>query len=91
MVSGRRGGLVFLRDGKLTYAEVEELRGLISLLEIVTWEYVDFAYDSSLRPAAETILGPWDKVLIETINSRKRPTNAPVPATTSRSTRRWWS
>jgi len=91
MVSAGRGGLVFLRDGKLTYAEVEELRGLIALLEIVTWEYVEFAYDSSLRPAAETILGPWDKVLIEAVNSRKRTVKAPIPATTGRSARRWWS
>ena len=89
MVSAGRSGLVFLRDGKLTYAEAEGLRGPAALLEIIAWEYVEFAYDSSLRPVAETISGPWDKVLIEAV-SRKQPVNAPLPAI-GRSARQWWS
>jgi hypothetical protein len=91
MVAAGRSGLVFLRDGKLTYAEVEALRGPTALFEIIAWPYVEFAYDSSLRPVAETISGSWDKVLIEAVNSRKKPVDAPVPAAAGRPARRWWS
>ncbi|MEP6686590.1 MAG: DUF4388 domain-containing protein [Verrucomicrobiota bacterium] len=80
MVSAGRAGLVFLRNGRLTYAEAEGLRGPAALLEIIAWEYVEFAYDSSLRPVAETISGSWDKVLIEAVKGRKRQVSAPVPA-----------
>ncbi len=81
MVFSGRSGLVFLRKGKLTHAETDGLRGHAALLEIITWEYVEFAYDSSLRPAAETISGRWDEVLIEAVGNRKRRAGAEIPAT----------
>ena len=80
MVSAGRSGLVFLRNGKLTYAEAEGLCGPEALLKIITWEYVEFAYDSSLRPPAETISGSWDKVLVEAVKGRKGQVNTPIPA-----------
>jgi CheY-like chemotaxis protein len=94
LVSAGRSGLVFLRNGKITYAEAEGLRGPAALLEIIAWEDVEFAHDSSVRPAAETISEPWDKVLIEAVKGRKRQVGAPasgppIPAS-KRPTRRWW-
>ncbi len=71
MVSSGRSGLVFLRKGKLTYAEADGLKGHAALLEIIAWNYVEFPYDSSLRPAAETISGRWDEVLIDAVRHRK--------------------
>ena len=79
MISAGRSGLVFLRNGKLTYAEAEGLCGPEALLQIITWEYVEFAYDSSLRATAETISGSWDKVLIEAVKGRKGQVNTPIP------------
>jgi hypothetical protein len=80
MVTADRSGLVFLRDGRLTHAEAEGLRGPGALLKIIAWEDVEFAYDSSLRPVAETISEPWDKVLIEAVKDLKGPVNVPLPA-----------
>jgi len=80
MVVVERSGLVFLRNGKLIHAEAEGLRGPAALFEIMRWNYVEFAYDSSLRPVAETISEPWDKVLIEAVKDLKGPVNVPLPA-----------
>jgi hypothetical protein len=79
MVVAERSGLVFLRNGKLIHAEAEGLRGPAALFEIIRWDYVEFAYDSSLRPVAETISEPWDKVLIEAVKARKMQVDLPLP------------
>ena len=53
-------------------------------LENHYWEYVEFAYDSSLRPTAETISGSWDKVLIEAAKGPKGAVSTPIPALAAR-------
>ena len=78
MVSNGRTGVIFLRDGRITYAEAEGPRGTAALSEIIGWEFVEFAYDASVLPDAETISGPWDKVLIEAVKGRKR-VSTPLP------------
>ena len=71
MVKEKKSGIVFLRGGKLVHAETTAGRGSEALLEIMAWEYVEFAYDRSVRPPAETITSSWDEVLIEAIDRQK--------------------
>jgi hypothetical protein len=68
MVKEDKNGLVFLRNGKIVHAETNLARGRDALFEIVTWKYVEFAYERSVRPPMETIEAPWDEVLIEAIS-----------------------
>ena len=65
MVKEKKSGLVFLRDGKIIHAETTPHHGTEALSEMVSWEHVEFAYDSSVRPPAETIAAPWHQSLIE--------------------------
>ena len=74
MVKGKKSGIVFLRGGKLVHAETTAERGKDALFELVDWEYVEFAYDRSVRPPVETITIPWDQALIEAVERRKEPT-----------------
>jgi hypothetical protein len=71
MVKEKKSGIVFLRGGKLVHAETTTGRGSEALFEIVAWEYVEFAYDRTVRPPAETITSSWDEVLIEAIDRQK--------------------
>jgi hypothetical protein len=71
MVKEKKSGIVFLRDGKLVQAETTTGRGSEALFEIVAWEYVEFAYDRTVRPPIETITSSWDEVLIEAIERQK--------------------
>lgn len=72
IVKDKRSGLLFLRSGQLLHAETIAARGTKALLEIVEWEYVEFAYDQSVRPSAETIAAPWDEALIEAVTFHKQ-------------------
>lgn len=72
MVRGTRDGIVFLRGGQLVHAETTACRGKDALLEMLSWEFVEFAYDGTVRPPVETILAPWDGVLIETVARYKQ-------------------
>jgi Domain of unknown function (DUF4388) len=74
MVKGKKSGIVFLHGGKLVHAETTAERGKNALFEIVDWEYVEFAYDRTVRPPVETITTPWDQVLIEAVERRKEIT-----------------
>lgn len=74
MVKEKKSGIVFLRGGKLVHAETTAERGKDALFEIVDWEYVEFAYDRSVRPPVETITTPWDQGLIEAVERRKGAT-----------------
>ncbi|MEY2479915.1 MAG: hypothetical protein QOI04_842 [Verrucomicrobiota bacterium] len=67
VVKDRKTGLVFLRDGKIVQAEFGVERGAQALLEIVELEFVEFAYDESVRPDFESVSAPWDKTLIEAV------------------------
>jgi hypothetical protein len=71
MVKEKKSGIVFLRGGKLVHAETTAGRGIEALFEIVAWQYVEFAYDRTVRPPVETITRSWDEVLIETIQRPK--------------------
>ena len=68
MVKDGQSGLVFLRGGKIVYAETTAHRGREALFEIVAWKHVEFAYERSVRPPLETITAPWDEILIDAIN-----------------------
>ena len=78
VVKDRKTGLVFLRDGKIVQAEFGVERGAQALLEIVELDYVEFAYDATVRPAFEGISTPWDKTLVEAVvRNKERKTTAP--------------
>ena len=78
IVKETQNGIVYLRDGKMVHAESPGARGTEALLEILGWDLVEFAYDSSVR-APETISMPWDEALIQAVirhNEGKVPENA---------------
>jgi CheY-like chemotaxis protein len=80
IVKEMQNGIVYLRDGKMVHAESAGARGTEALLEILGWDLVEFAYDSSVR-APETISMPWDEALIQAVirhNEGKSP-DAEVP------------
>jgi hypothetical protein len=72
MVRGTRSAIVFLRGGQIVHAETTAGRGKDALLEMLSWEFVEFAYDGSVRPPVETILSSWDGVLIEAVARHKQ-------------------
>src|SRR6185436_15709129 len=72
MVKGTRSAIVFLRSGQIVHAETTACRGKDALLEMMSWEFVEFAYDGSVRPPVETIRAPWDGVLIEAVARHKQ-------------------
>ena len=67
VVKGKHSGIIFLRNGAIVHAEVAAGRGKEALFEIIAWRFVEFAYDRTLRPPAETITMPWDEALIEAV------------------------
>jgi CheY-like chemotaxis protein len=71
MVRGARNGIAFLYNGSIVHAETTAGRGKEALFEIATWEYVEFAYDRTVRPPVETITVPWDDVLIDAVERQK--------------------
>ncbi|MDP9003432.1 MAG: hypothetical protein M3N12_01425 [Verrucomicrobiota bacterium] len=65
----------------MVHAESAGARGTEGLLEILGWDLVEFAYDSSVR-APETISMPWDEALIQAVirhNEGKSP-EAEIPS-----------
>jgi hypothetical protein len=75
IVKEKKSGLVFLRDGRLVHVETTAARGADALLEMIEWEYVEFAYDRSVRPPVETITVGWDEALIEAVTLQKEHKN----------------
>ena len=71
IVKEETSGLVFLRGGKIVHAETTAARGQDALFEMVAWEFIEFAYDRSVRPPVETITTPWDEMLIEAVAHNK--------------------
>jgi hypothetical protein len=63
MVKENRSGIVYLRGGELVHAETTAARGNQAVREIVDWEFVEFAYDKTVRPPVETITSRWDELL----------------------------
>ena len=71
LVKEAKSGLVFLHGGKIVHAETTVARGRDALLEMVSWEFIEFAYKRSVRPPLETITAPWHDVLIDVITALK--------------------
>jgi CheY-like chemotaxis protein len=67
-----RSGLVFLRNGKIVHAETAIPRGRDALFEMVNWEFVEFAYERSVRPPLETITAGWHDILIDAIAAQRQ-------------------
>src|SRR5207247_10573229 len=74
LVKETKSGLAFLRNGKIVHAETTAARGSDALLEMVSWEFVEFAYERSVRPPLETISVAWHEILIDAIASRRQET-----------------
>jgi CheY-like chemotaxis protein len=75
IVQDKKSGLLFLRNGQLLHAEAITACGTNALFEMVEWDYVEFAYDQSVRPPVETIAAPWDEALIEAVTFHKQQKN----------------
>jgi hypothetical protein len=71
MVKEARSGIAFLRHGQIVHAETTGARGADALAEIVDWQYVEFAYDKTVRPPVETITKTWDELLITAVEKHK--------------------
>ena len=72
LVKETTSGLVFLREGKIVHAETTTAFGRDALLEMVSWEFIEFAYERSVRPPLETITAAWHDVLIDVIAAGKQ-------------------
>ena len=72
MVKDGRSGLVFLRHGKIVHAETTVTRGRDALLEMVTWKYVEFAYERNVRSPLESITDSWDEILIDAVTAAQK-------------------
>ena len=71
MVHGRKSGIVFLRGGQIVHAETTAGRGRDALADMVSWNIIEFAYDKTVRPPAETISQLWDEVLVEVVTEHR--------------------
>ena len=72
IVQGSKSAIAYLRAGQVVHAETTAGRGKEALIEIVDWQYVEFAYDRTVRPPVETITLPWDELLIEAVERHKQ-------------------
>ncbi len=71
-VSGTRSGIVYLRGGQIIHAEREQVRGEQALFDIISWGFVEFAYDRTIRTPAETITALWDTTLVKAVAESKK-------------------
>jgi len=71
IVKEKHSGIVFLRNGQIVHAETTIGRGQPALSEMIGWEFVEFAYDKTVRPPVETIQLRWDNVLLEAVARQK--------------------
>jgi CheY-like chemotaxis protein len=71
LVKETKNGLVFLRGGNIVHAETTTARGRDALLEMVGWEFIEFAYERSVRPPLETITAAWHDILIDVVTAGK--------------------
>ena len=78
IVKDETSGLVFLRGGRIVHAETTVARGPDALFEMVAWQFIEFAYDRSVRPPVDTVRTPWDEMLIEAV-ARNKEHNATGP------------
>ena len=71
LVKESKSGLVFLRNGKIVHAETTAARGRNALVEMVSWELIEFAYERSVRPPLETITAAWDDLMIDAVTDQR--------------------
>jgi hypothetical protein len=71
MVQGAKSGIAFLRHGQIVHGETAGGRGKGAIDEIVDWQYVEFAYDRTVRPPVETITQPWEALLVAAVERHK--------------------
>jgi len=72
LVNDSKNGLVFVRGGKIVHAETTTARGRDALFEMASWEFIEFAYERSVRPPLETITSPWQDILIDAVTAGKQ-------------------
>ena len=72
LVKDSKNGLVFVRGGKIVHAETTTARGRDALFEMASWEFIEFAYERSVRPPLETITSPWQDILIDAVTAGKQ-------------------
>lgn len=72
LVKESKSGLVFLRNGKIVHAETTATRGREALFEMVSWEFVEFAYERSVRAPLETITAAWPDILIDAVTAQRQ-------------------
>ncbi len=77
MVKGAKSAIAYLRSGQVVHAETTASRGQEALIEIVAWQYVEFAYDRTVRPPVETITLPWGELLVEAVERHNQSKAAP--------------
>lgn len=70
VVANENTGFVFLRAGKIIHAETTTDRGKEAFYEILAWDYVEFAYDRTVRAPLETIAVPWQELLVTAVARR---------------------
>jgi Domain of unknown function (DUF4388) len=71
IVSDKRSGIIFLSGGTIVHAETAAALAKEAVFEIATWEYVEFAYDRTVRASSDTITIPWDELLIDALERQK--------------------
>jgi uncharacterized protein DUF4388 len=72
VVKETKSGIAFLRAGQIVHAETSGRRGREAFDEIIDWQYVEFAYDKTVRPPVETITKTWDELLIDAVENHKK-------------------
>jgi len=72
LVKEAKSGLVFLRSGRIVHAETSLASGSDALFEMVGWEFVEFAYERSVRAPLETITEPWHDFFIDIATAQKK-------------------
>jgi hypothetical protein len=72
LVKEAKSGLVFLRGGEIVHAETMTARGRDALLEMVSWEFIEVAYERSVRPPLETITAAWNDVLLDVVRAGRQ-------------------
>ena len=84
MVRGDQSAFAYLRDGQIVHAETGGATGSDAMLQMVAWGSVEFAYDRTIRPPAETITESWDALLVDAVTKSKEQKLADAPRSRAR-------
>jgi uncharacterized protein DUF4388 len=72
MLFAQKIGIVYLHDGAILQAETGNAKAKDALDEIVGWNAVEFAFDSSVTIPVRAITRSWHEVMIEAVVRRKQ-------------------